>query len=93
MNIEGFIKSADNLIKAIKKAVNQKSLAEIMNASNKLGPGMGIERMKIITSTYPSILSNKWSKTDFLDKIKKIDGFDDITANIFVNNFKSFRFL
>ena len=91
LDIEGFKeKSADNLVKAVKKAVTNKTLAEIMNASNKLGAGMGIERMKIITSTYPSILSNKWSKEQFVDKIKKIDGFDDITANIFVNNFKSF---
>tara|TARA_B100001121_G_scaffold309453_1_gene336348 strand:+ start:9272 stop:11206 length:1935 start_codon:yes stop_codon:yes gene_type:complete len=91
LDIEGFKeKSADNLVKAIKKAVNDKTLAEIMNASNKLGAGMGIERMKIITLTYPSILSNKWTKEQFVEKIKKIDGFDDITANIFVSNFKSF---
>jgi DNA ligase (NAD+) len=91
LDIEGFKdKSADNLVKSIKKAVNNKTLAEIMNASNKLGAGMGIERMKIITSTYPSILSNKWDKEQFVKKIKDIDGFDDITANIFVNNFKSF---
>lgn len=91
LDIEGFKdKSADNLVKAVKKAVNNKSLAEIMNASNKLGAGMGIERMKIITSTYPNILSNKWNKEQFVNKIKDIDGFDDITANIFVNNFKSF---
>ena len=91
LDIEGFKeKSAENLVKAVKKAVSDKSLAEIMNASNKLGTGMGIERMKIITSTYPSILSNKWNKDQFVKKIKDIDGFDDITANIFVNNFKSF---
>ena len=91
LNIEGFKeKSADNLVNAVKKAVNDKTLAEIMNASNKLGAGMGIERMKIITSTYPSILSNNWTKDKFIEKIKMIDGFDDITANIFVNNFKSF---
>lgn len=91
LEIEGFKeKSADNLVKAVKKAVTNKTLAEIMNASNKLGAGMGIERMKIITSTYPSILSNKWNKEQFVQKIKDIDGFDDITANIFVNNFKSF---
>tara|TARA_Y100000590_G_scaffold65003_1_gene70191 strand:- start:2995 stop:4929 length:1935 start_codon:yes stop_codon:yes gene_type:complete len=91
LDIEGFKeKSADNLVKAVKKAVSDKTLAEIMNASNKLGAGMGIERMKIITSTYPSILSNKWNKEQFVEKIKSIDGFDNITANIFVSNFKSF---
>lgn len=91
LDIEGFKeKLADNLVKAIKKAVTDKTLSEIMNASNKLGDGMGIERMKIITSTYPSILTNKWNKEQFVEKIKKIDGFDDITANIFVSNFESF---
>lgn len=91
LDIEGFKeKSADNLIKSIKKAVSDKSLAEIMNASNKLGSGMGIERMKMITSTYPKILTNNWSKKELIEKIKNIDGFDNITADIFASNFKSF---
>ena len=69
LDIEGFKeKSADNLIKSIKKAVSDKSLAEIMNASNKLGSGMGIERMKMITSTYPKILTNNWSKKELIEK-------------------------
>lgn len=91
INIEGIKeKSAENIVKSIKKAVTNKSLAEIMNASNKLGSGMGIERMKMITNTYPNILENNWTKKEFVEKIKSIDGFDDITSNIFVDNFKSF---
>ena len=40
-----------------------------MNASNKLGSGMGIERMKMITSTYPKILTNNWSKKELIEKV------------------------
>lgn len=83
-------KSADNIIKAVENSVKNKTLADIMNASNKLGSGMGIERLSLITSAYPNILSNKWLKKEFIEKIKKIDGFDDITASLFVNNFNKF---
>jgi DNA ligase (NAD+) len=91
LKIDGFKeKSSTNLINNIKKSLNNKTLAEIMNASNKLGSGMGIERMKLITSMYPNILNNNWSRNDFINNIKKIDGFDTITATIFVDNFKHF---
>jgi DNA ligase (NAD+) len=91
LSIEGFKdKSADNLIKNIKKALTDKTLAEIMSASNKLGSGMGIERMKLITSMYPNILNNKWNRDIFINNIKKIDGFNTITSTEFVDNFKTF---
>lgn len=91
INLDGIKeKSADNIIKAIESSVKDKTLAEIMNASNKLGSGMGIERLSLITSAYPNILTNKWSKKEFIEKIKNIDGFDDTTATLFVNNFNKF---
>jgi|SaaInlStandDraft_7_1057024.scaffolds.fasta_scaffold01327_4 NAD-dependent DNA ligase len=83
-------KSANNLIKAILKSVTNITLPQLMNASNVLGRGMGIERMKSIVSTYPNILKNKWNTSDLIDNIKKIDGWDDITATLFANNYLRF---
>ena len=91
LNIEGFKeKSSDNLVIAIKKSVTNITIPQLMNASNKLGSGMGIKRMQSIYNNYPNILSNKWKKDIFINKIKEIDGWDTITATIFVDNFKDF---
>lgn len=91
IGIEGIKeKSANNIIKSIENSVKNKYLYEIMNASNKLGAGMGIERLKLITNMYPNILNNKWDKDIFINNIKKIDGFDEITSKLFVDNFKKF---
>jgi NAD-dependent DNA ligase len=63
-----------------------------MTASNKLGHGLGIERMKQIVINIPNILDNykKWSKTEFIDLIKEIPGWDTKTATLFVSNFNDF---
>lgn len=91
LNIDGFKeKSSDNLVKAIKKSVTNITIPQLMNASNKLGSGMGIRRMQSIYNNYPDIMKNKWVKNTFIDNIKKIDGWDTITATTFVDNFKDF---
>jgi len=92
-NINSFKeKTIDNILKAIKKAVSDVMLAKIMAGSNKLGHGLGFERMKQILSNYPNILEeyNLWSKDEFIENIKDIDGWDTKTATLFVNNFNDF---
>lgn len=93
LKVDGFKeKSASNLVKAIKKAVNGINLYDLMKASNKLGHGMGSERSKLILENYPNLLTDykKWSKEDFINKIKDIPSFEQKTSQIFVENFPDF---
>jgi DNA ligase (NAD+) len=85
-------KTIDNILKAIKKAVTDVMLAKIMAGSNKLGHGLGFERMKQILSNYPNIIDEytEWTKEEFIENIKNIDGWDTKTATLFVNNFDDF---
>lgn len=94
MEIEGFKeKSSTNIVNAIKKATTNIPLAKLMVASNKLGHGIGIERVKSIITKYNDILLNKkyekLAQDKFIEMIKLIDGFDDITSGIFVSNYGS----
>ena len=91
LKIDGFQeKSSDNLVKSIKKSLINVDLPVLMSASNKLGHGIGIERSKTIVNKYPNILTNKWNKIEFIEKIKEMPGWDDITSKLFVNNFPKF---
>lgn len=91
LEIDGFKeKSAENLVNAINKAVSNITLPQLMAASNKLGRGMGIERMKSILNTYPDLLKNKWSRKTMINNIKSIDGWDTITATLFADNYQQF---
>ena len=92
INIDGFKeKSADNIIKAIKKATTNIPIAKLLVASNKLGHGIGIERAKNLTLKYSDILNNKkyekLSDIVFINMIKEIDGFDDNCSSMFVSNY------
>ena len=95
INIDGFKeKSADNIVKAIKKATTNIPLAKLMVASNKLGHGLGIRRAIDIISKYSDILNSKkyekLSKKQFIEMIKEIEGFDEIISSMFVTNYAEF---
>jgi len=96
LEIDGFKeKSAQNTINSIKKCTTNIPLVKLMVASNKLGHGMGTERLKSVISYYPDILENskkyeKLSKDKFIDMLKEIDGWDNITSSLFVSNFSNF---
>ena len=97
LSVEGFKdKSAENLVLAIKKAVTNNSqglnLYQIMSASNKLGHGMGEERCKLILDELPNLMKDykKWSKKEFIEKLKNIPGFEEKTSQQFVDNFPKF---
>jgi DNA ligase (NAD+) len=93
LKVEGFKeKTASNLVNAIKESLTDINLAKLMAASNKLGEGMGERRMKQVLTTYPNLLKDykKWSKEEFIDKIKKIDGWEEKTSSLLVNNFEEF---
>lgn len=93
LEVEGFKeKSAINLVESINKSTKNIPLAKLMAASNRLGHGLGTERFKLVLSTYPNLMTEykEWSKIEFIDKIKAINGWEDKTASLFVSNFKDF---
>jgi len=93
LNVEGFgEKTADNLVKSIKKSISNVPLDKLISSSNKLGHGIGEEKVKQILNIYPNIILDykKWSKKEFIDKIKEIDGWEEKTASLLVSNFNNF---
>lgn len=93
LTVESFgEKTANNLVESIKKSLTNISLSKLMAASNKLGHGLGEERMKQILAVYPNLLIDykKWSKHEFIEKIKTINGWDVKTSTLLVDNFEEF---
>jgi DNA ligase (NAD+) len=91
--VEGFKeKTVTNIQGSIKKACTNISLAKLMAASGKLGPGIGEERIILILDGYPNLMDvyKQWSKKEFIENIKMIDGFNDNLSSVFVNNFDNF---
>jgi NAD-dependent DNA ligase len=91
--VEGIAeKSAKNLVQSIKNAMTNIPLSRLMAASNKLGHGMGEERMKQVLFIYPNIMTDykKWKKNEFIDMIKEINGWEEKTATQFVSNFNEY---
>jgi DNA ligase (NAD+) len=85
-------KTAQNIINAIKKSLTNISLENLMSASNKFGHGIGYERIKMILDIYPNLLEDykKWSNTEFIENIMKIDGWGEELTIQFVNNMEEF---
>ena len=93
LKIEGFKeKTASNLVAAIKESLTDVNLAKLIAASNTLGEGMGERRMKQVLEAYPNLMTDykKWSKKEFIDKIKELDGWEEKTSSVVVNNFDEF---
>ncbi len=93
LKVEGFAeKTADNLVVSIAKAVTNIPLAKFMAASNKIGPGLGEERMKQVLAVYPNLMVDykKWTKTEFINKLKEINGWEEKTSSLLVGNFEEF---
>jgi NAD-dependent DNA ligase len=93
LTVEGFKeKSAFNLVQNINDSMKNVNLAKLMAASNKLGEGMGEKRMKQVLEAYPNIIVDykKWSKKEFIDKIKELDGWEDKTSTILATSFDDF---
>jgi NAD-dependent DNA ligase len=93
LKIEGFQeKTSSNLILAIKESLTNVNLAKLIAASNALGEGMGERRLKQVLDTYPNLITDykKWSKKEFIDKIKELEGWEDKTSSVLVNNFDEF---
>jgi len=93
LKVEGFKeKTASNLVMAIKESLQDVTLSKVMAASNKLGELMGERRLKQVTDAYPNLLTDykKWSKSEFIDKLKALDGWEEKTSTTLANNMDDF---
>lgn len=67
------------------------TLEQLMAGSLLLGKGMGVRKNKLIIKEYPDIMKKKWDDATLIENLKKIDGFDTLTAELFSGNFSKFK--
>ena len=92
--VDGFKeKSAQNIVDSIKKSLTNVALTKIMSASNKLGHGIGEERIKLVLDKFPNLLvdADKWSKEEFISNLKSLNGWEEKTSTLFASNYKDFK--
>ena len=83
-------KSAANLYQNIHKVIDKEiELHKVMAASNCFD-GLAIKKLKIITDTYPNIMSMNL-KYITIDLIQKCEGYSAITSKKFINGLKLFK--
>ncbi len=84
----------DKLIKKIydgmKTAFETTDLQTLMAASAVFGRGFGTKKIKPILDMYPNIMNEKWTKKEIKEKVLEIQGFEEVTAEQFSNNFDNF---
>jgi len=95
LNIDGFKnKSAENIIEALKK-IKDVDCNILMDASNILGRGFGLKKIKSITDIYPEIIDNTIKGRNKALKLKvedliKINGIANISAQLFIDNLPNY---
>lgn len=91
LKIDGFKeKSSENILNALNEIKNKKCL-EILVASNLLGRGLGERKLKLIFNKYPYICNNQEEGLKLtVDDIKKINGYGEISAKLFIDNLYKF---
>uniref|UniRef100_A0A6C0F7F8 DNA-directed DNA polymerase n=1 Tax=viral metagenome TaxID=1070528 RepID=A0A6C0F7F8_9ZZZZ len=89
--IEGFKeKMIKKIYNGIQTKVKNASLVEIMAASNMLGRGLGLKKMKPIIEKYPDILTSSHSEEEKKDMLMSVDNIGKENANAFVSNIPKF---
>lgn len=83
-------KIVSNIFDEIDKAFESMELATFMSASHKFGRGLGEKKLAEIVETYPNILTQTWKSEEMKEKIFKIHGFSDISADLFTEKFSDF---
>lgn len=84
-------KMVDKIYDQIDDCMKKVKLHTLMDASGVFGIGLGERKLKEITKKYPNIMTDKFTNDELTDKILKIDGFADILAKKFVENFSDFK--
>ena len=74
----------------MKNKIETISLAELMNATNIFGCGMGESRLSAILDEYPDILTMDATTEEKETLVRGIEGFAAKTANLFVTRIPQF---
>jgi len=94
LTVEGFKqKMATKVHNSIKEKLEAASIEELMNASNIFQRGLGKRRVIQIFKKYPTILVTNETDDEKMQKIIRLEGFKNKTAEMFVpfiDNFKEF---
>ena len=95
MKVDGFkLKMSEKIKTSIDDRIKSASIIDIMNASNILGRGLGLKKIKKIMQEYPEVLISMEKDEIKIAKIEKINGFANKTAKVFVTYIDEFlRFL
>nr|WBF70664.1 hypothetical protein [Megavirus caiporensis] len=94
MSMDGFQKKlATKLYNNLQKSFEDLDLLTLMNASNIFGRGFGEKKLKKILDVYPDIVLqyNKKDSEQWRDNILDIEGFDEITADHFLEALPEFQ--
>ena len=91
MSVEGFKdKLSMKIMNGIKNCLSEITLPELLSATNLIGRGFGVKKIKIILDAYPSILIERISDMEKIEKIKLLNGMSIKSAELFVSNINPF---
>ena len=85
-------RKAEKIYNNINDALSKITLLKLMVSSNMLGRNMGSRKLKKILDTYPDIV-DKYDKKKYnywRNKILELEGFSDISTEIFLDNLPKF---
>jgi DNA ligase (NAD+) len=86
----GYKTLANKYVTNIKTKLDDASVLTLMIASGKMGRGIGSKKISPILETYPDILTATETNESKITKIKTIDGIEQKTAKMFVENIPEF---
>lgn len=75
----------------IHKKIKVVKLHVLMAASLQFGRGLGVKKLKLVTTKYPNILHTKISKKELIADINDINGFDDLSSTQFADGLSYFN--
>lgn len=91
-NIEGLgKKSVDRILDGVVEALKKTDLPTFMDATHTLGRSVGTKKLRLITSAYPNLMNEDWTKSEFKEKVLEVPGFSEITASKVASGFADFK--
>lgn len=86
-------KLANKLHQSVADAISSLTIAKLMTASNIFGRGFAMKKIDKILDVYPNIVTEyrKKDRALWTERIKSIEGFEDKTANKFIDNMSDFQ--